>query len=256
MIHHVPKWNIPSSSKRRNIGVGIGLSFGLPKRCRVKINTEILLLHASRLHQMRLALSWNIDCSRIVSQHADIFQRIRIGSVQEIRCMLRNGQASARDTTMCGITLLHTASSTGQLEVARDLIEAGADVNTPDEDGETPLHRALSLESNYDVARLLIENGADLANCAAGGRTPLHAIFNDTIGKVLMEGDWVEDVLPDSEGMSITHFLAWSSKTTLETFERGRARDTLDIWSTDASGRTCLHYAASRGNVDILTYLL
>ena len=56
--------------------------------------------------------------------------------------------------------------------------------------------------------------------------------------------------------MSITHFLAWSSKSTPKLFERGIARDLADLWSVDGFGRTCLHLAASRGNVGLLEYLL
>ena len=56
---------------------------------------------------------------------------------------------------------------------------------------------------------------------------------------------------PDSDRMSLTHFLAWSSQKTPEVFERGVASDTVDLWPADNSGRTSLHYVASRG---ILTY--
>lgn len=56
--------------------------------------------------------------------------------------------------------------------------------------------------------------------------------------------------------MSIAHFLAWSSKSTSELLKRGVAHTSAGLWSVDGFGRTCLHLAASRGNIDILGYLL
>lgn len=204
----------------------------------------------------RLATFWDLDCARIVPQQASIFQYVRTGSLDGVKRILQSGQASVRDVTIHGITLLHTASGSGHLNLVRFLIGQGADMNAADEDGETPLHRAMSLKNNYAIANLLLQQGADLANVAVGNRSPLHAIFNNTMGRVLTSGDMFEDVGPDSDGMSVTHFLAWSSQTTPEVFERGRARDTAEIWSADNSGRTCLHYAASRGNLGLLKYLL
>lgn len=241
---------------RRNIGFGLGLSVCLQRRYRKRVNMEIFVVYTSLFRRIRLATSWNLDCQRIVPQQAVVFQYVRNGSLDGVKRLLGSGQASARDITVHGITLLHTASNLGNCELVRFLIEAGADVNAPDEDGETPLHRAMSMRNNYETAKILIENGADLANVAVGSRTPLHTIFNDTMGKVLTSEDWIEDMGPDSDGMSITHLLAWSSQTTPEVFERGRARDTIDLWSADHSGRTCLHFAASRGNLGLLKYLL
>ena len=96
------------------------------------------------------------------------------------------------------------------MELVRLLIQEGADVNAKDEDGESPLHGAMARGDNYNVARTLIENGADLSGKAVDGKTPLHNIFNDTISHVLMRDDWLENMLPDSEAMSIAHYLAWT----------------------------------------------
>ncbi len=130
------------------------------------------------------------------------------GSVDGVQRLLGAGRATPRDITIHGTTLLHSASKTSNLELIRLLIQAGGDVSAQDEDGETPLHWAMSRKGSYEVARLLIENGADLANNTVDMRTPLHTFFNDTVETVLLRDDWVEDTLPDSQGMSITHFLA------------------------------------------------
>ncbi|KAL8692370.1 MAG: hypothetical protein Q9218_002589 [Villophora microphyllina] len=170
--------------------------------------------------------------------------------------MLESGQASVKDVTTHGLSLLHTASGLGLQDLVRFLIGAGADVNASDEDGDTPLHRATSRRDNSEVARLLIEHGADLASVAVGNRTALHSIFNNTIGKILNSDNVLSEMGPDSEAMSITHYLAWSRHTTPEDFQRGRALDTVEVWAADKFGRTCLHYAALKGNVSLLPHLL
>ena len=103
------------------------------------------------------------------------------------------------------ITLMHAASGLGHLNLVRLLIEHGTGVDAADEDGETLLHRAISLKNNYVIAKPLIQKRADVANVAVGKRRPLNAIFNNKMGRILTSG---EDMGPDSGRLSIKHFLA------------------------------------------------
>jgi ankyrin repeat protein len=57
------------------------------------------------------------------------------------------------------------------LEVARVLVEAGADVNKVCEHGRTALHMAAAW-GHVDVARLLLESGADASLVDEEGLTP------------------------------------------------------------------------------------
>jgi len=71
-----------------------------------------------------------------------------------------------------GDTPLHDAAAYGHVDVARLLVERGADVNARSNDGWTPLHVA-AYKGYLDVARLLVESGADVDARDGVGRTPL-----------------------------------------------------------------------------------
>lgn len=245
-----------SPSHYRKVGIGLDVSLSFPRYFQRSINAALFLTQAQILSQMRLALYCDIDSPRIIHRSAEIMRCVAKGSVDEVQRLFDTGKASPRDATIEGTTVLHLASKAGHLEMVRLLILEGADLNARNEDGITPLHCAVTRECNYDVARMLIENGADLANLTIDKRTPLHTFFNDTVENILLRDEWVEKLIPDSQGMSITHFLSWSSKTTPELFRRGVTHDSTSLWAYDSFGRTCLHFAASRGNIGLLKHLL
>jgi ankyrin repeat protein len=75
-----------------------------------------------------------------------------------------------------GFTPLGLACFFGQFEIARYLVLKGADVNLPSNNGfhVFPLHSAAA--GNYtDIARMLIENGAQVNVKQQAGATPLHS---------------------------------------------------------------------------------
>jgi ankyrin repeat protein len=72
-----------------------------------------------------------------------------------------------------GLTALVFAAREGDLESAKKLIAAGADVNQATEYGWTPLLTAVN-NRNYQVAKLLVESGANVNLANKGGWTPLY----------------------------------------------------------------------------------
>eukprot|EP00026_Physarum_polycephalum_P014888 Phypoly_transcript_15454.p1 GENE.Phypoly_transcript_15454~~Phypoly_transcript_15454.p1 ORF type:complete len:209 (+),score=35.02 Phypoly_transcript_15454:112-738(+) len=101
-----------------------------------------------------------------------------LGTVKEIVTQ-QGKEVLNKCTNEQGQTPLHLASRHHHLEVVREIILNGADLNTPDKSGRTPLHAAMSLErrmdsENLQVVKLLVDNGADLGKTDAEGLTPIH----------------------------------------------------------------------------------
>ena len=109
----------------------------------------------------------NLDAPLLVSA-------VRDGDAEAVRSLLRQG-ADANAAEGDGLSTLHWAARSGEPEIAKMLLDAGATVDATTRNGAyTPLHEA-SKAGNASVARVLLEAGADpAARTTAGGATPLH----------------------------------------------------------------------------------
>jgi len=88
-----------------------------------------------------------------------------------------------------GKSLLQYGAEHNQVEIARLLLEKGANVNLKNKRGETALHLAV-LKSNFELARIVIENGADVNLRNYEGYSALHAAaatFNEEMVKMLID---------------------------------------------------------------------
>ena len=77
-----------------------------------------------------------------------------------------------------GFTALHFAAREGHIEVARQLVDGGAEIDHVTEgDQSSPLLVAV-INGNYDLARMLLEQGADPNVLSDDGAGPLFATLN------------------------------------------------------------------------------
>jgi ankyrin repeat protein len=105
-----------------------------------------------------------------------IFDAAAVGDVAAVRQLLAGERASIDEGGSDGFTPLHLAAYFDRLEVARLLLERGADRNAValNEMRVTPLHSAVSAR-HRDMVGLLLAHGASPNAVQHGGWTPLHA---------------------------------------------------------------------------------
>jgi hypothetical protein len=94
------------------------------------------------------------------------------------------------------VTPLHLASRDRHVEVARVLLELGANVMTRDVDESTPLHLA-SGRGHVDIARLLLDHGADVHAQNKNGQTPFELASKEghhEVAELLLEFEVTKSV--------------------------------------------------------------
>lgn len=99
-------------------------------------------------------------------------QQVALGDTGRVQKLIKLVGTEPLPTDLAsfgGDTPLHWASSFGQNDVAKVLLDLGASVDAANDDGVTPLHEAVK-SSNTTIAMLLLENGANADAVVGDGR--------------------------------------------------------------------------------------
>jgi ankyrin repeat protein len=102
----------------------------------------------------------------------DIFSAVKDGDTASVKRLIDAG-ADVNARNLDGNTPLHLACLWGHMDIVRLLIETGAELNTRDDSDCTPLHLTC-FRGLTEIARFLIEHGADVNASNDYGRTLLH----------------------------------------------------------------------------------
>ncbi len=112
---------------------------------------------------------WMLWLFAAPAQANDLNDLVKNGDIAAVASALDNGAAIDE---VDGVTALYTAVEAGHVELAKLLIDRGADVNLPVKFKRTPLYAATN-GGFADLVKLLLDNGAD-PNQLAKAQTSLH----------------------------------------------------------------------------------
>jgi len=153
-----------------------------------------------------------------------------------------------------GRTALHSASYGGYVPLVEYLLQHGADPNILDDLGYGPIYASITAK-NDEVANILLRIGASPNAASKYDETPLH--------KAAEHGnEYMVKKLLDAEGDGL-HASKWGTTPFMFAVESGKL-EVVDAFLdhgfdgvaiTDDSGKTCIHVAASKGNVEMLKRL-
>jgi hypothetical protein len=139
-------------------------------RLRVRLVVQWIAMHRS-VCDVRLKLLPGNDARSPIQR--TLARAIVDGNVHNVRILLERG-ANPSGTLRMGMPFLHFAIRTCQSEIARLLIESGADTQERDPASGTPVLSYAVRKQDETLTRLLLEHGAD-AN--AHGITGLTALM-------------------------------------------------------------------------------
>jgi ankyrin repeat protein len=103
---------------------------------------------------------------------AALWEATRRGRTEIAKLLIEKGANVNYKEDFGGMSVLMIAASKGRMEIAKLLINKGADVNAKGESGGTPLMYAASAEQT-EIAKLLINKGANVNAKDTKGVTPL-----------------------------------------------------------------------------------
>lgn len=131
----------------------------------------------------------------------DLFDAAAVGTADDVARLLRDDPGGARAWHPVGWTALHMAAFAGNVDAAKVLLDAGAEIDARAKTRfrNTPLHAAM-LTGQYGTAKLLLERGADVHDRQAEGFAAIHeaaALGRADLVELLLEHGAEVDVRSD-----------------------------------------------------------
>ncbi len=180
-----------------------------------------------------------------LARAAEIHRAVAAGDRAAVEALLRADRSLVRtpSANRDAELPLHIAALTGNVEMARLLLEAGAEVDGLDVDESTPLHVA-ALRRQAGMVRFLLDRGADVNRRDRNGACALSfaATGRDTTIVRMMLQAGADLNYRAGNGATLLHLAC--SRGLWDLAERALAHEP-DINVGDLNGTTPLHYVAT-----------
>ncbi|XP_070207420.1 E3 ubiquitin-protein ligase MIB2-like isoform X2 [Littorina saxatilis] len=168
--------------------------------------------------------------------------------------LLRKNPSLAKSETQ-GFSALHLASNRGLLRVSVALVAGGADLNSKDKDGDTPLMSALA-GGQAEVAELLIQKGCQVDAKNNDGQTAGHKAALAGLDKIMqaLVARGADLNAQDNSGDTPLHDAVSQSKVSVA--EVILSWPGIDVHSKNKRGHPPLHYACMRDEPEIVDRII
>jgi len=177
-----------------------------------------------------------------------------VSSDPSLRCLICEEASLSEDRDASSLQAIHRASAAGKVDVVRNLLGSGVNINAKDNGNETALYYAAG-NGHDEVVKILLERGVALDESNDEGWTALHYAAErgqKTIVKLLLDGGANID-LTDAESWTPLHLAARNGH---EQIVRLLLNKNANIDAVNKRGQTALHLAAKAGHENITTALL
>lgn len=225
---------------------------------------KVLIAHGANVNAKEnwhgeTALMWAVSqkhaavARELIAKGADVNARSTVNKWE------RQNSAEPREKwlPLGGLSVVEFAARQGCVECVPVLVQGGADVNAPDQDGITPLLSSI-INGHYDVANMLLENGANPDLADRTGRTPLYSAVDD---HTMPASNRPSPKEIDNETSSldlVKALVAKGANINAQLKQQQPYRTKLDRGDDTmlTSGTTPLIRAAKAGDVDVMKILL
>jgi ankyrin repeat protein len=242
-----------AAAQGRIPAAGVLIERGADVNVRNALNMTPLIIAAEQgaVELVKTLIAARADVG-VESQIGTALHRAAIrGQTETIQLLLKAG---AKTEVMArGYSPLHLAAMGGHLEALSALVKGGADVNGLDKGKRTPLHRALSAVNPHvsEIALFLIGAGAEVDTADDAGETPLMTAVGEGYTEVvreLLEKGVRTDVKNRDFNQTLLHLAAIRGYGDIADLLLSRG---LDANAADISGVTPVGYALLHGNVSV-----
>lgn len=199
-------------------------------------------------------------------EEAPIHIACRRGNTEVLKLLVQSGKCDINRQNNAKSTPLHIATKKHHGEIVQLLVSReDCEINCQNDDGLTPLEIACGTADttgSIEVAQILLQNKkCDLNFPDKGGRTVLHkasAWGKLNLVRLLLEQERCSVSCEDNEGKTPLHLAIESSCSASLPILQAilECKQTSAISYTDRGGNTPLHYAAAKGDPEVVKYML